>query len=101
MGPGYIRLPDHLDTSYYEGLASEELRGKDTRGFTKLLWVKTVKKNEPLDCLVYAVAAATLPNIMKPVAPTPTVPRKSVAEMAAQLAALHNGPPNPRTQFNG
>ncbi|MDD1522642.1 MULTISPECIES: terminase gpA endonuclease subunit [Bradyrhizobium] len=52
IGPGYIRLPGHVDADYFEGLASEELRVKVIKGARRYAYHRTVKRNEPLDCLV-------------------------------------------------
>ena len=56
-GPGYIFLPDHLDEIYFRGLASEKLTERAVRGFPRREWKKE-RSNEPLDCLVYALAIA-------------------------------------------
>ena len=88
LGPGYIRLPSHLDSEYFEQLAAEELRIKLVRGFAQHAFHKTAARNEALDALVYAVAMSNLPNLT--VAPKPTIPKQSVASMAAQLNALSN-----------
>ena len=94
-GPGLIRLPNHLDSAYFDQLASEELRIKEVRGFARYEWHKTNRLNEALDALVYATALASLPNIFTASRPTPSnePPRKSIAEQAAALNALHNGAP--------
>ena len=90
-GPGIIRLPNHLDSSYFDQLASEELRIKEVRGFARYEWHKTNRLNEALDALVYATALASLPNIFTSSQPSsPQPPRKSIAEQAAALNALHN-----------
>ncbi len=87
IGPGYIRLPDHLPLEYFEGLASEELRTKIVRGAPQYLYHRTHRENEPLDCLVYAKAIAeTVPKV----ALTPPTPGPSVKESAAKLHAAHN-----------
>ncbi|MDI4236802.1 phage terminase large subunit family protein [Bradyrhizobium sp. Arg237L] len=89
-GPGFIRLPDHLDTDYFEGLASEELRVRYVKGSPRYEYHRTVKRNEPLDCLVYATTIAKALNeaqtAHKP--PAPTTPKPTFAESAKRLAAL-------------
>ena len=94
-GPGLIRLPNHLDSAYFHQLASEELRIKEVRGFARYEWHKTNRLNEALDALVYATALASLPNIFTASRPAQAnePPRKSIAEQAAALNALHNGAP--------
>ena len=93
-GPGHIRLPDHLDSAYFDQLASEELRIREVRGFARYEWHKTNRANEALDALVYATALASLPNIFtasRPPSSTPEPPRKSIAEQAKLLNEIHNG----------
>ena len=88
---GTIRLPNHLDSAYFGMLSSEELRTKYVRGYPKQEWFRK-SRNEAFDCLVYATALASLPNIFTASRPTPSnePPRKSIAEQAAALNALHN-----------
>jgi phage terminase large subunit GpA-like protein len=87
IGPGYIRLPDHLPPEYFEGIASEELRTKIVRGAPQYEYHRTYKQNEPLDCLVYAKAIAeTVPKV----ALTPATPGPTIKELAKKLAAAHN-----------
>lgn len=88
VGPGFIRLPDHLPPEYFDGLASEELRTKTVKGAPKYFYHQTVRKNEPLDCLVYARAIANLPGLRAAV--TPAKPGPSISELAAKLQAIHN-----------
>jgi len=87
VGPGFIRLPDHLGEEYFEGLASEELRTKFVRGAPKYEYHRTHRQNEPLDCLVYALAIAeTVPKV----ALTPATPGPDVKELARKIHAAHN-----------
>lgn len=87
-GPGFIRLPNHLPPEYFEGLASEELRVRTVRGVPRHEYHRTVRQNEPLDCLVYASAIAR----MVPVQPAtaPAKPELSVKEQAKRLHAALN-----------
>ncbi len=87
IGPGYIRLPDHLPPEYFEGLASEELRTKIVRGAPQYEYHRTYRFNEPLDCLVYAKAIA---EAVPKVALTPPTPGPTVAELTRKLVAAHN-----------
>jgi phage terminase large subunit GpA-like protein len=89
LGPGYIRLPNHVDSEYFDQLAAEELRVKQVRGFARYEFFKTFRRNEALDALVYAVAMTSLPNLIAP--QKPAAPKQSIASMAAQLNALSNG----------
>jgi phage terminase large subunit GpA-like protein len=90
LSPGFIRLPDHLDEDYFAGLASEQLRARVVKGVPRYEFHRTVRRNEPLDCLVYAMAIArhsyVQAAINKPSAPTQ--PKPSFVESAKRLAAL-------------
>lgn len=57
---GQIKVPDHLDLDYYDGLASEELRTKQVGGAVRMYFERVVRRNEPLDALCYALAASRL-----------------------------------------
>ena len=59
-GPGYIHLPaDLVPTDEFEQLTAERLATKYIKGHAKLEWFKPAgKRNEALDCAVYAYAAA-------------------------------------------
>lgn len=87
VGPGFIRLPDHLGEEYFEGLASEQLRTKIVRGAPQYEYHRTYRQNEPLDCLVYAQAIA---EAVPKVALTPATPGPTVKELAKKLNAAHN-----------
>lgn len=88
IGPGYIRLPDHLGPEYFEGLASEELRVRTVKGVPRYEYHRIVRQNEPLDCLIYASAIARM--ITVPPTSTPAKPELSVKEQAARLHAALN-----------
>jgi phage terminase large subunit GpA-like protein len=85
---GYIRLPDHLPPEYFNGLASEELRVRYVHGNPQHFYHRTVRQNEPLDCLVYASAIAKAVPVQSITAPAK--PGLSMAELGAQAAAIHN-----------
>lgn len=59
-GPGYIHLPKALAvTDEFEQLTAERLVTKYVKGHPRMEWVKpNGKRNEALDCAVYAYAAA-------------------------------------------
>ncbi|MCG9891104.1 MAG: phage terminase large subunit family protein [Thermosynechococcaceae cyanobacterium MS004] len=57
-GTGYLHFPIGIEPEYYEQLTAEKRVTKYTRGFAKQEWVKKRKRNEALDCWVYAYAAA-------------------------------------------
>ncbi len=60
--PGYCHFPQY-DEHYFKGITAEQLEFKLVRGFKKYQWVKKYKANEPLDCRVYARAAAAVVGI--------------------------------------
>jgi phage terminase large subunit GpA-like protein len=60
---GYCHFPEY-DTVYFKGLTAEKLQMKiDNKGFRKYEWIKEFDRNEPLDCRVYARAAAAIVGI--------------------------------------
>lgn len=54
-----LPFPEY-DEHYFRGLTAEEQVVKVVRGYRKLQWVKRYERNEPLDCRVYARAAAAI-----------------------------------------
>lgn len=88
---GQVKVPDHLDLDYYDGLASEELRTKQVGGAVRMYFERVVRRNEPLDTLCYALAASRLVSQRQSAAraqPQPTKPTQTFADSAKQLAAL-------------
>lgn len=71
-GPGYCHFPREEDRSYdgawFHGLLSEKRIIVQRAGIKKIEWRKTVDRNEPLDCRVYATAALEIrsPNLDLP-----------------------------------
>lgn len=58
-GPGFVHLSRHLQPEVFEQLTSERLVTKYVKGHPRLEWVKPAgKRNEALDCAVYALAGA-------------------------------------------
>ena len=58
-GPGYVHLSRHLPPEVFEQLTSERLVTRYVKGRPRLEWVKPAgRRNEALDCAVYALAAA-------------------------------------------
>ena len=58
-GPGYVHLSKHLPAEVFEQLTAERLVTRYLRGRARLEWVKPPgKRNEALDCAVYALAGA-------------------------------------------
>jgi phage terminase large subunit GpA-like protein len=60
-GPGYMHFPAHYQEDYFKGLTSEVIQFKYERGHQKRVW-KKIRKNEPLDCTAYSVAALEILN---------------------------------------
>jgi phage terminase large subunit GpA-like protein len=56
---GYCYFPQY-DQNYFKGITAEHLEFTIVRGFKKYQWVKKFERNEPLDCRVYARAAAAI-----------------------------------------
>ncbi len=59
-GPGYLHFPDSLDEEYFKQLTAEKRKAKFYRGFKKYEWIKTRKRNEQLDLMVYNIAALNI-----------------------------------------
>jgi phage terminase large subunit GpA-like protein len=58
-GPGYVWLSKHLPPEVFEQLTAERRVTRYIKGRPKLEWVKHAsRRNEALDCAVYALAAA-------------------------------------------
>ena len=57
--PCYCHFPEYAET-YFMGLTAEEQVKKIVRGYPRYEWVKSYERNEPLDCRVYARAAASI-----------------------------------------
>jgi phage terminase large subunit GpA-like protein len=56
---GYCHFPEYA-IEYFKGLTGERQELKMVRGYNRYQWVKTYERNEPLDCRVYARAAAAV-----------------------------------------
>jgi phage terminase large subunit GpA-like protein len=60
-GPGYIHLSKHLPPEVFDQLTAERLVTRYVKGHPRLEWVKPAgRRNEALDCAVYALAGAHL-----------------------------------------
>ena len=60
--PGYCAFPQY-GPGYFKGLTAEKMQARVTNGYKQYSWVKHCDRNEPLDCRVYARAAAALVGI--------------------------------------
>lgn len=57
-GPGYCHFPEGRGDWYFDGLTAETKKTKYSNGFASTVWtLPSGKRNEPLDCRVYAYAA--------------------------------------------
>lgn len=59
---GYCHFPEY-PPHYFKGLTGERLESKVVKGYPVHYWVKHYERNEPLDCRVYARAAASILGI--------------------------------------
>ncbi|MBU0994879.1 MAG: phage terminase large subunit family protein, partial [Proteobacteria bacterium] len=57
-GPGYCHFPVGLSDDFFVQLTAEKQVTRYVKGFPRLEWIKIRKRNEALDCCVYAYAAA-------------------------------------------
>ena len=63
-GAGYVHLSKEMPSEVFEQLTAERMVPKYTKGHAKMEWVKPPgKRNEALDCAVYALAAAIFVGI--------------------------------------
>ena len=56
-GPGKCHFPDHYPPEYFEMLTAEKRYTKHTKGVATYYYRKIRRRNEALDCRVYALAA--------------------------------------------
>lgn len=59
---GYCHFPQY-GPAYFKGLTAEKLQKRIVKGYAVFEWHKHFERNEPLDCRVYARAAASLIGI--------------------------------------
>lgn len=59
---GFCHFPEY-DNTFFRGITAESLEFKIIRGYRRYQWVKKYQRNEPLDCRVYARAAAAVVGI--------------------------------------
>lgn len=99
-GPGALHFPDSHPSAYYEQLTAERRQVTLYRGRELRKWIKPPgRRNEALDCRVYAYAAlqglATL-NVRLPAwvppAPSPVAPPAVVPTATAAVAAIVSAP---------
>ena len=86
---GYMHFPFTYEKEYFLMLTAEKVITKFYRGFPKREWVKTRRRNEALDCRVYAYCAfvALNPNLeILYDNLQPDTPQKKVTKPVAQYA---------------
>ena len=64
-GPRTIHTPIGLDDEFYKQLTAEKLVTRYVKGFPEREWIKLYERNEVLDVLVYAYAAAIRAGLMR------------------------------------
>lgn len=106
--PGWCYFPigDLYDLTFFQGLTSEQLVDVPRRGYIDKVWTKNPKfRNEPLDCRVYAMAAAYqkgmgrfTPEDWQKLVELSGPPVKAQLDMLADLTATA---PPPRTPARG
>ncbi|MDR0547031.1 MAG: phage terminase large subunit family protein [Dysgonamonadaceae bacterium] len=57
--PNFCHFPEYPE-HYFRGLTAEEQVTKIIKGYTRSYWRKVYERNEPLDCRIYARAAAAI-----------------------------------------
>ena len=63
-GPGYVHFSDQLPAYVYDQITAERLATRYVKGHARREWVKPPgRRNEALDCAVYATAAAWFAGI--------------------------------------
>lgn len=63
-GPGYCHFPKGRDVSYFDQLTAERVHTKYVKGFpTRVYALPAGRRNEALDCFVYAYAALQSLNL--------------------------------------
>ena len=61
-GPGYIHFPHTVDAEFFAQLTAEQRKTKMVRGRPQAQWVPVRKRNEALDCVIYALSALDILN---------------------------------------
>ena len=84
--PNYCHFPEY-DEHYFRGLTAEEQVKRIIRGYPKYQWVKRYERNEPLDCRIYARAAAVIIGLDR-------LTSKRLAQMGGAIAAKKREPRN-------
>ncbi len=97
MPPCYCHVPQYSE-GYFRGLTAEEHVRRMVRGYPRYQWEKTYDRNEPLDCRVYARAAAAIAGLdripanrmAKAGSVSPSVAARHVSDTAQDLYATNS-----------
>jgi phage terminase large subunit GpA-like protein len=94
-GPGYMHFPTGVahgyDERFFQGLTAEKIVTEHVKGFPRRKWVKIPgRRNEPLDCRVYATAAMCV------LQPKWKALKKQVAERATRAQKESTGVSHPQ-----
>ncbi len=94
-GPGFVHLPAALvSTDEFEQLTAERLATKYIKGHAKLEWFKPAgRRNEALDCAIYAYAAACYLGIQTMREPAWARREERIAPRVADLFAPPSSTP--------
>lgn len=57
-GENFIHFSNSLDEEFYKQLTAEKQVVRSVKGYPVIEWIKTRRRNEALDCFVYAYSAA-------------------------------------------
>ena len=57
-----MHFPEDRDDEYFASLTAEKIVTRYRKGFSRREWVKTRRRNEALDCRVYAFVAFAILN---------------------------------------
>ncbi len=95
--PCYCHFPQYSE-GYFRGLTAEEHVRRMVRGYPRYQWEKTYDRNEPLDCRVYARAAAAIAGLDRIPANrmaragsvSPSVAARHVSDTAQDLYATNS-----------
>lgn len=89
VGPGYCHFPVSYQEFYFAGVTSEQVRTKYVRGHPhREWWLPDGKRNEPLDCRVYALAAL----LARP------VPWRQLLTRSGTMISMPSHTPAPKAQ---
>lgn len=87
-GAGFMHFSNELREDFYDQLAAEKLVTKWIKGFARVEWhLPKGRRNEALDCAVYAYAAATLLGLQRFKAPAWDLRRRQMTAVRPSAPA--------------